>query len=113
MAHDEAAAGLLDQLTDTHLADRARYGERVGFDELYRRHAGLVAAYATVLTGHPDATPELVTRAFPDALDAVVAGRSTLDDPFVPSLLRATRDLATIANLAGTPDAAGLVHHLP
>ena len=80
MARDEAAAGLLDQLTDTHLAERARYGERIGFDELYRRHAGTVAAYATVLTGQPNGAPDVVARAIPAALDAIANGGYSADE---------------------------------
>lgn len=114
MAHDEASAGLLQQLTDTHLADRARLGEAIAFDELVRRHAHTVTTFATVVAGDPVVAIPVAERAFTDVLDQIGSGSYSIEDPFLPGLMRSTRDLArTEAADVNPAEAAALDAFLP
>ncbi|MCU1454687.1 MAG: hypothetical protein JWN46_2833 [Acidimicrobiales bacterium] len=113
MARDEAAVGFTEQLTDTHLAERARFGERFAMRELYRRHAPAVAALATTVTGRPGEAPAIVVRSFPEALAAVADGTYSIEDPFLPCLLGTARRIALATSTPGAPDAADLAHALP
>ncbi|MGI8757579.1 MAG: hypothetical protein ACR2MB_17330 [Acidimicrobiales bacterium] len=96
MAHDEASSGLLHELTDTHLADRARLGEAIAFDELVRRHGDTVLAFATVVSANRPIAQEVGARAFTDVLDQIKSGDYSIDDPFLPGLMRSVRQLGLI-----------------
>lgn len=93
MAHDESAAGLLDHATDTHLADRARSGEVIAFDLLLDRHLQEAVRYATILTASPEEGLRIGARSFTDVFEQIDAGGWSLDDPFLPGLLRSVREL--------------------
>ena len=96
MAHDEASAGLLNFVTDTHLAERARLGDAVSFDALVRRHAEVVGSFATVVTGESELAGPVTARAFTDVLDQIGSGGYSIEEPFLPGLLRSTREVARI-----------------
>ncbi|MCU1351165.1 MAG: hypothetical protein JWM05_374, partial [Acidimicrobiales bacterium] len=112
MSRDEAAVGLTDQLTDTHLAERARFGESFAMRELYRRHAATVAAFTTAVTGRPNEAAGVVVQAFPEALQTIASGTYSLEDPFVPCLLHTARAIALTSVEAGPADAAELARSL-
>ncbi|MCU1356266.1 MAG: hypothetical protein JWM89_1684, partial [Acidimicrobiales bacterium] len=93
MGHDEASAGLLHEFTDTHLADRARLGDAIAFDELVRRHGRTAVGFATVVTGDLPVAREVAVRALTDVLDQIASDGYSLDDPYLPGLLRSVREL--------------------
>lgn len=92
---DVREAGVKDDVRDdAELARAAADGDRLAFDDLYRRHAGAAWRVAYAVTGNRDDAADAVADAFTRMLTALTAGRLVDLDRVRPYLLATTRNAA-------------------